>query len=149
MPLRGSVVKTMDIKNMIFGSVVEIGDTVHLRAYTDALAVQRYKELFFGNEGNFKNYNAFNKPIPIPSLPRQLPSITKYNEYPDIKVGNIHLITISSSAIVQIGTTNHINSEARVLHIRQISPGNENARRTALGAQCELQGGSFSATTAI
>ncbi|RWR14559.1 spore germination protein GerPE [Siminovitchia fortis] len=123
MPLRGSVVKTMDIKSMIFGSVVEIGDTVHLKAFTDALAVQRNKELFFVNEGNFRNYNAFNKPIPIPSLPVPPPSITKYNECPDIKVGNVHIITISSSAIVQIGTTNHINTEARVLHIRQISPG--------------------------
>ncbi len=128
MPLRGSVVKTMDIKSAMFGSVIEIGDTVHLRAYTDALAVQRNKELFFGHEGNFKNYNAFNRPIPIPSFPRQLLSITKYNEYPDIKVGNIHLITISSSAIVQIGTTSDIHAEARVLHIRQISPGYKGAK---------------------
>ncbi len=135
MPLRGSVVKTMDIKNMIFGSVVEIGDTVHLRAYTDALAVQRNKELFFGNEAHFKNYNTFKKPIPIPPLPRPVPIIRKYNEHPDIKVGNIHLITISSSAIVQIGTTSNIHSEARVLHIRQISPGNNNNNNNNEGAQ--------------
>ncbi|MBD8003820.1 spore germination protein GerPE [Bacillus norwichensis] len=127
MPLRGSVVKTMDIKSAIFGSVIEIGDTVHLRAYTDALAVQRNKELFFGNEAHF-NYNTFKKPIPIPPLPWPLPIIRRYNEQPDIKVGNIHLITISSSAIVQIGTTSDINSEARVLHIRQISPGYRSAQ---------------------
>ncbi|RST75199.1 spore germination protein GerPE [Siminovitchia acidinfaciens] len=123
MPLRGSVVKMIDIKSMLFGSVVEVGDTVHLKAYTNALAVQRNKELFFVNEGNYNNFNAFKIPIPIPPLPVPLPSITKYNECPDIHVGNIHLITMSSSAIMQIGTTNHINSEARVLHIRQISPG--------------------------
>lgn len=122
MPIRGSVVKTIDIKSMLFGSVLEVGDTVHLKSSTNALAVQRNKELFFVNEGNFHNFKAFNKLIPIPPLPFSMPSITKYNECPDIKVGNIHLLTISSTAIVQIGTTNHIDTEARILHIRQISP---------------------------
>lgn len=123
MPLRGSVVNMLDIKSVLFGSVIEVGDTVHSRAYTNALAVQRNKELFFVDEGNFKNFKAFNIPIPIPAIPYPMPTIKKYNEFPDIKVGNIHIKAVSSSAIIQVGTTNHVNTEARVLHIRQISPG--------------------------
>ncbi|MFD1708028.1 spore germination protein GerPE [Siminovitchia sediminis] len=124
MSLRNSLVEVIAVKSLEFSSIVEVGDTVHTNARSNALAVQRNKELFFTDEGNFQSFDTFSKPVLIPGLPRIIPSTVKYNECSDIKVGKIHIIGISSSAVIQVGAANHIETEARVLHIRQISNNN-------------------------
>lgn len=118
---RNSLVKCTDIKSMLFGSVLEVGDSVHLRGHTEALAVQRRKQLFYADEGDLRSFSAFHKPIPLPPVYEPLTIKDKINDIPNIRVGNIHVITVSSASILHIGSTNHIAMEARVKHIRQIS----------------------------
>lgn len=117
---RNSFVQNMNIKSVQIGSVVEIGDTVHLNANSYALAVQREKQLFFGNEGNFQNFPAFKVLIPTPPLPPVVPVTQKNNDCSNIRVGNINILGMSTSALIQIGSTNHVNLEARIQHIRQV-----------------------------
>ena len=40
--------------------------------------------------------------------------------HPIIKVGTIDVLALSSSAILHIGNSEHIQSETRILHIRQV-----------------------------
>ena len=118
---RNSFVQFVDVKSLILSGVVEIGDTVQLKANHNVIAVQREQEIFFGNEGNFEDYPIFSEPIPIPSLPAPGPMIRIYHEAPNIRVGQIHIKGISTSGMMQIGSTNTVCLESRVLHIRQLS----------------------------
>lgn len=120
MPKRNSRVKKLFIDVLDSGSVLEIGDSVHIDLFTDALAVQRGKEVFWENEGNFQHYDAFNRPIPFLPLPH-LPFMKQtYHQCRNIYVGNIDITSLSASAVTQVGTARRIQSEARVLHIRQL-----------------------------
>lgn len=119
---RNSIVKLLDMKLMLFGSVLEVGDSVQLKGHTNALAVQRTKQLFDAREGDLRSFSAFNKPIPLPPIYEPFNIKDKINDIPNIRVGNIHVITVSSASIVHIGSTNHVALEARVKNIRQISP---------------------------
>ncbi|MBS4177432.1 spore germination protein GerPE [Lederbergia citrea] len=121
---RNSFVQFIDVKSLILTGILEIGDSVQLRANHNILAVQRKQEIEFGNEGNFQAFPIFSEPIPIPPLPEPPPLIRKYNESPNIRVGQIHVEGISTSAIMHIGSTNDVYLESRVLHIRQL-PGKE------------------------
>ncbi len=117
---RYSFVQNIKIKKVLFSSVVEIGDTNELKAHSNILAVQRFKELYYVNEGNFNYYPTFREPIPVPALPFSPPTIKKYNECPNICVDNVNILGISSSGLMQIGSTNDINLESRIVHIRQL-----------------------------
>lgn len=87
---------------------------------TQAIAVQRQKSIYFGNEGNFEAYDIFSKPIPLPIIYEDV-KINIRNHNPLIQVGNVRVIAISSSSLVQIGTNQRIESEARIKHIRQLT----------------------------
>ncbi|WP_340083824.1 spore germination protein GerPE [Siminovitchia sp. FSL H7-0308] len=119
---RNSVVQYLDIKNLIFGSILEIGDSVHLGANANALAVQRRRQLFYADEGDLLSFSAFTKPIPLPPIYESFPIRHKIHDSPNIRVGNVHVIAASNAAVLYIGSTNHIAMEGRVKHIRQINP---------------------------
>lgn len=88
--------------------------------YSKALAVQRQYEIFYGNEGNFATYQLFNTPIPLPVITESI-TVQKTNESPTICVGSVNILAGAFSSVIHIGSTNHIKSEARVKHIRQLA----------------------------
>lgn len=99
-------------------SVLQIGDTNKIESKSFALAVQREEELYFGNEGSFKD-PVFSEPIPLPPIQEQV-NMVKHDGNPVIKVGSIRMTAASSSAVIQLGNTCHIHAEARVKHIRHL-----------------------------
>ncbi|KRG16666.1 hypothetical protein ACA30_00605 [Virgibacillus soli] len=116
---RNSMVQTIHITNIIFSSILEIGDTVRTRGYSRALADQRREEIFFGNEGNFGTYSIFSEPTIMPPLP-PLPKIEKYHALPNIRVGNIRIKGLSASAITQVGNTHNVYMDSKIHHIRHL-----------------------------
>lgn len=118
---RTASIKGVQIESLAIASVLQIGDSSIIQSATKALAVQREKELFFGKEGNFKEFPTFLEPIPLPSIDESV-SMSQQNINPFIKVGQINIIGISSSAIVHFGNTRHVALEARIKHIRQLLP---------------------------
>ena len=118
--MRNSHVKSVDIKSILFSSVLEIGDSVYTNACNRAISVKREQELYRGNELKFSNYPIFSEPIPIPPLVFPPPLIRKYNENPNIYVKRIGIKGVSNSAIVQIGNSEYITLESRVFHSRQL-----------------------------
>jgi spore germination protein PE len=118
---RNSLVKFAGIKSMLFGSVLEVGDSVQIRGHTEALAVQRRKQLFYAHEGDLRSFPAFQKPIPLPAIYEPF-TASKINGEPNIRVGNLHVIAVSTASVVHVGSTSHVAMEARVKHIRQITP---------------------------
>lgn len=117
--VRTSIVDTISLKSLSYASVLEIGDTERITPLSKALAVQREKELFFGNEGSFAAYPIFSKNIPLPTIYERI-TLKRDNQNPYIKVGDLDVRGASSSAVIHIGSTKEIRAESRVKHIRQL-----------------------------
>jgi spore germination protein PE len=115
---RLSVVNNIYVNSLGLGSVFQIGDSTNIRPLSRALAVQREYQLFYDEEGNFE-YPVFTKPIPQPLFFEKV-YMAEMNEKPTIKVNNISVTAVSSSGVVQIGSTGDISSESRIKHIRQL-----------------------------
>lgn len=116
---RTSVVGIVRVISVADSSVVEIGDSIHLSLKNKVLAVQREKELFYGNEGNFEDFSIFSEPIPIPLINENL-IFTRYNPSPFIRVHHINIVGVASSSVLQIGSTSTVTAESRIKHIRQL-----------------------------
>lgn len=100
-------------------AIFEIGDSTNITPRTRALVVQREFELFFGNEGNFKDYPIFTMTLPELIIDEHI-NFNKYNESPSIHVHHIKILSASASGVVHIGSSKTINAESRIKHIRQL-----------------------------
>ncbi|ALC91917.1 spore gernimation protein [Bacillus sp. FJAT-18017] len=116
---RSSSVKSIIVESVQYSSLVQLGDTSIINGFSRAIAVQRERELFYGNEGEFASFPVFSKEIPLPLLNEPI-QILSFNENPIIKVGSIKINGISSSSFLHVGNVNHISLEGRVKHIRQL-----------------------------
>lgn len=114
---RTSHVSTFNIDTVAFSSIVQIGDTNTINAVSNALAVQRESQQFFGKS---LAYPIFVEPIPLPPIDENV-TYEVYQENPFITVKNIDIIGISSSSFLHIGNINNVYLETRVKHIRQLS----------------------------
>lgn len=116
---RTSNVKNINVTNVSFSSVFEIGDSCHITPRSKVFAVQREYELFYSDEGNLKTYPIFTMPLPKPMSDESV-NFMKYNESFAINVNNIDIIAVSGSGVLHIGSTKTIDSESRTKHIRQL-----------------------------
>lgn len=117
---RNSIVQTIFVNNIIFSSVLEIGDSIQTKASSKALADHRQHSIFLGNEGSFSAYPTFSEPIPLPISSLPAPIIHKHHDLPNINVNHIKITGMSASAVVQVGNTNNAYMESRVKHIRHL-----------------------------
>jgi spore germination protein PE len=118
--MRTSSVDSIQINSVSLSSIVEVGDTSIIQSFSRALAIQREQELFFGNEGNFSAYSIFSEKLPFNPITEPLSLQIDNQASPVIKVKNINLIGVSSSSIVQIGSSRMIQMETRIKHIRHL-----------------------------
>lgn len=121
---RTSSVNRININVLTIVSTLEIGDSSNIQAFSRAIAVQREKELFFANEGNFSEYGIFNEPIPFEPIIEDIAYET-VSLHPIIKVQNIDILAVSTSSVIHIGNSKNAYLEARVKHIRQLEPREE------------------------
>lgn len=116
---RTSNVKNINVRNVFFSSVFEIGDSCHITPRSKVFAVQREYELFYSDEGNLNTYPIFTMPLPKPMSDESV-NFIKYNESFAINVNNIDIIAVSGAGVLHIGSTKTIDSESRIKHIRQL-----------------------------
>ncbi len=115
---RLSVVDNFHLRTLAYSSILEIGDSNQILPYSKALAVQREEEIFFGNEGHF-NFPLFLTLIPRPQISEQI-QINRINESSEIHVHSVDITAASFSGVIHIGSTNHIEGESWIKHIRQL-----------------------------
>ncbi|MEY2191646.1 spore germination protein GerPE [Neobacillus sp. BF23-41] len=125
---RTSCVDTINIKIVSFASTVQLGDSCIINGLSKALAVQRETEVFYGNEGNLSPYRVYSEPIPFQPIDEPF-SYYRQNPNPLIKVSKIDIIGISSASLLHVGNSRHVSMEARIKHIRQLLPYEENAEQ--------------------
>lgn len=129
---RTSKVDSLKLNSAGIASVIQIGDSKGINSFTRTIAVQREKELFFSNEGNFNVYGIFSYSLPIPPIDEPITiQSTSLNSF--IKVGSIDVLAISAASILHIGSSDYIQSEARTLQIRHLEPREKSNRNDASG----------------
>ncbi|OLS36493.1 spore germination protein GerPE [Bacillus sp. MRMR6] len=121
---RSSVVNSINIETVSFSSIVQLGDSRIINGFSRALAVQRETEIFFDKEGEFSSFPIFSEAIPLPPITETI-NFSSRSTKPLIKVNEIAIIGLSSSAVLHVGNSEYVSMEARVKHIRQLLPKNE------------------------
>jgi spore germination protein PE len=114
---RLSIVGSMKVNAVIFSSILQIGDNSVIQAKNRVFAVQREISQFWGDEGSFAAYPIFNRPIQLPPETGTV-AMSVDNLGSVIKVGKLGLLSLSSSAVLQVGSNCILEAESRVLNIR-------------------------------
>jgi len=117
---RTSHVKQINVKALIFGSNIQIGDTQYIDAMSQALAVQEASKNFIGDPERFEDYAVFNLRTPLPIIFENI-SMVQMNKKTDIHVDTINVIGVSSSSILAIGNVDHSQLSSRILNIRRLA----------------------------
>ncbi|MEW9051379.1 MAG: spore germination protein GerPE [Neobacillus sp.] len=121
---RTSIVNNINVETVSFSSIVQLGDSRIINGFSRALAVQRETEIFFTKEGEFSSFPIFSELIPLPPITEPI-NISSCSLKPLIKVNQVAIIGLSSSAVLHVGNSDTVSMEARVKHIRQLLPKNE------------------------
>lgn len=122
---RTSIVDSLIVDSLQISSLLELGDSTCIQGGNRALAVQREREIFFGNEDDFSRYSIFSEQIPIPPISERIAVEHYHGPGANIKVGNIRILGVSASSIVHVGSSCSVQMESRVKHIRQLESARE------------------------
>lgn len=115
---RISEVNLLKINSIATDSVFQIGDTKEIDAVSKTFAVQRADEIFFDEEGDFRNYRPFSRPIHLPSIYEPLLFVKK-NINGKIHVNKLYINAMAASSVGKIGSSDLVYAENRQMHIRQ------------------------------
>lgn len=130
-PNTESNVRCIAIEAVGYASIVQLGDCDTVLPSSSALAIQRQRAVFFGHEGSFDQFPIFNRPIP------RLRSVTEEElRFSDSRQGSIvvdivDILSLSSAAVLQVGSNRRIEAANRVKHIRQLQKRPSEAELTA------------------
>lgn len=116
---RLSVIGFLDVDTVAFASTVFIGDNCLITPRTRAIAVRRDIPTFVGDEGRFEDYPIFHRKFPRLPMPCDI-RFTKQDEG-TIQVNLLRVNSVSTSAVLQAGSTHTIRSEFRVKQFRQLA----------------------------
>lgn len=115
---RITCVNSLRVQAISNSGVCIIGDAFQLAPKSNVLAVARQWPIFLSREGDLSQFPLFDKPIPLPSTTQPLTMHTHHHS--PIRVGNVTVVGIAASAIIQLGSNRSIDMEARVKHIRHL-----------------------------
>ncbi|WP_138416519.1 spore germination protein GerPE [Aquibacillus sediminis] len=105
------------INSLSYSSVFDIGDVHEFTPVTKAIAVQKEGGVETDEGFEFSNFDFFHRQLQSLEQTKQLNQQTIHHT-PHIHVNAVNVTGVSSSSIVQIGSLNTINAEARIKHIR-------------------------------
>lgn len=115
---RSSHVNNILIHTINDSSTFICGDTGSIGAKSNVFALHREVPVFIEGEGNFEDYKIFSRKIPTVSLNENIEQEV-LNPLSRIKVGQIKVSAISTSASFQVGSNRRMDLESRVINIRQ------------------------------
>ncbi|WP_159887690.1 spore germination protein GerPE [Paenibacillus puerhi] len=116
--LRTSKVDAIKVNSIGYASALFIGDLQEFLPELYALAVQREISRFSGSEGDLSAYPIFSAPIPH-LQPDGNPLMSVTNTIPEIHVGTVRILAISSSSSFHVGYLRYTNAQSRVKNIRE------------------------------
>jgi spore germination protein PE len=115
---RTSHVQFMKLYSIGYASALFIGDLYEFKPATLVLAIQREISRFSGSEGELEAYPLFS--VPIPQLqPLFQTRLEIVNTIPEIRVGTIRILAVSTSSSLHVGRLHHTVAQSRVKNIRE------------------------------
>lgn len=118
MQKRTANVGAIDINAISRSSIFDIGDVTVSSQQLNAIAVQKEGAIFSDEGFLFSDYPLFErKRIPHHLEPINVKQRHKHHQ-PTIHVNKVDILGVSASSIIQVGSLEDINAEARVKHIR-------------------------------
>lgn len=115
---RISIIDSINVRNILSSSILQVGDSDQLRPASWTLAVQREYPTFREGEWNFNDFTFYKEPLP--TIDGECPvRVNTHNEVPVIKVGTVDILGIAASSMLHVGSTHNIDSTARVKHFRE------------------------------
>lgn len=117
--MRISRVNDINLHSLSFSSYFHIGDSYFINAKSRALAVKREFPRFYGKEGNFSEFPIFSMQYPMPVITERV-NMSVSNPNPNIFVNHIKVKGVSSSSVLQVGSSQTICAEVRIKHTRQL-----------------------------
>lgn len=130
--MRHSVIGSVKIDSLGFGSTAFFGDNVLVAPRSRVLAVRRDIPVFGGNEGSFALYPTFFRNAPHLTDNGEL-QMEKRDEGP-IRVGAVKVTGMSTSAVFQAGSTAAIDAKTWIKQFRQLAIADCGATGEAAGA---------------
>ncbi|WP_047982476.1 spore germination protein GerPE [Ornithinibacillus contaminans] len=120
MPKRYVHVTESEITSIAFSSIFQIGDASICRPRSNGIAIQREGNVWnTAHDLQFSDFSLFQ--LPAHWLEHELPVTTNtIHHNPHIVVGNVSIIGVGESSIVQFGGIESIDSESRLKHIRML-----------------------------
>ncbi|MEK8129798.1 spore germination protein GerPE [Paenibacillus filicis] len=115
---RTSRVQYMKVYSVGYASALFIGDLYEFIPEALVLAIQREISRFSGSEGELEAYPLFSVPLPQP-LPFPLTRLEVVNTIPEIRVGTIRVLAVSTSCSLHVGRLHHTKAQSRVKNIRE------------------------------
>ncbi|MFC0211611.1 spore germination protein GerPE [Paenibacillus chartarius] len=134
--MRTSVIGSVEVLTVLFGGIVHLGDTRYIQANTKIFALQRQQADFEANEYPLEEFGIFRRPIPQLS-PAEDVTMVKRDTVPVISVGAVRIVSVSTDAIFQAGSSVCVDLETRIKHIRQFLPQTETGYSLGSGAAQE------------
>ncbi|WP_028552806.1 spore germination protein GerPE [Paenibacillus sp. UNC451MF] len=119
MDQRVSTVGYLKINTLGVATVLEIGDSDQLTPFNYTIAVQREKAIFIQNEFRFSDYSLFSRSLLVPIINENI-YMSRVNETPNITVNKINMFLASSSSIFHIGSSDNLQAQSRIKHIRHL-----------------------------
>ncbi|WP_058304052.1 spore germination protein GerPE [Gorillibacterium timonense] len=118
-----SIIGFLDVDTVAFASTIFIGDNRLITPRTRAIAVRRDIINNLGDEGHYEDYPIFQRQFPRLPVPAGI-HFTKRDEG-SIQVQRIRVNSVSTSAVLQAGSTHTIRSESRIKQFRQLAELNQ------------------------
>lgn len=115
---RLSIVGYVNVTAFDSSSVMQVGDNVITALETNVFAVQREVPIYYGNEGSFRAYPFYRRPIPVPQPPEPF-TMCVDNLGSFIRVRGIRIIEVNATSVLHIGSNRIIGTESRIKNIRQ------------------------------
>ncbi len=119
MKYRTTKVKQIKVDSVAYSSLIQIGDATSIEPKADAIAVQKEGGTSSDKGFEFEKYPIFDTTIQHFPDPEIIAG-GHYHHDKQITAPTINVKAISSSAIVQLGSTDKINSLSRLKHIRML-----------------------------
>ncbi len=118
--VRLSRVGSVKVVSQSNSSVCLFGDSAAINPRSDVFAVQREQSRYLGNEGELEQFQIFQQSLPkLAVQPPPFP-VRIRNDSPYIDARSIHILGMSASAVLHVGSTGSIDAETRIKHVRQL-----------------------------
>jgi spore germination protein PE len=114
-----SIVNQINVISMGIDGVLQIGDSNMIASRNRDILVQREESLYLAQEGSFEKYVMFtDTEITIPTRQTSV-RMHVVNTNPFVRVDRVEIISLLSSGIIHIGSTDYVFNNSRILQIRQ------------------------------